>query len=472
MAGKDAVAVEAWGDSEEKALPETKERQVASVMYGDKAFTVKLAAFRASRFGFLMALVVCGTFAWLLVRYVMTIEGEDQVITNAFAKLSESMANTVKQAMKQDLIYQDMVADVWAIKPTISRAEFRQMIMSEAYAPGLETISGMSLIPRVMGAAERTALESGADEERLRAECCANDASTGTTCSTVAATGLFCEGATPSYQITQFSSDELKTADGTSQGYLDRVGQEEYMVVHMIEPFESNSKVWGFNLLSSDARLAAWRKAMESGQKTFTRRLTLVQGDSSEYGVLVWLPMFKKTDGSWTTAFKGPSADLTPVGSVNGVYFLQKMLTKALESTYTKNQMKHIRIYLFDNADELNGKQQFLASYNSPFDFESLKDSSPSTAIQKMATVETMTITLDNTDVKWSMIVAATPEYAAALRTWYPEIALAIGAVVVMLSLTDRLLGHPRLILKSYNVDTQMQGASTMISVLPGQQQP
>eukprot|EP00972_Heterocapsa_arctica_P037289 5488661-Heterocapsa_arctica.AAC.1 len=60
----------------------------------------------------------------------------------------------------------------------------------------------------------------------------------------------------------------------------------------MIEPFETNSKVWGFNLLSSDARLAAWRSAMNTGKKTYTTRLNLVQGTTAEYGVLVWLPIY------------------------------------------------------------------------------------------------------------------------------------------------------------------------------------
>lgn len=57
---------------------------------------------------------------------------------------------------------------------------------------------------------------------------------------------------------------------------------EEYMVVDVIEPFETNSKVWGFNLLSSPARHSAWLSAMKTGKKTFTRRLNLVQSTDKD----------------------------------------------------------------------------------------------------------------------------------------------------------------------------------------------
>lgn len=84
---------------------------------------------------------------------------------------------------------------------------------------------------------------------------------------------------------------------------------------------------------------------------------------AKEFGVLVWLPVFKSSSGGWTTALAGNVDGLTAVGSVNGVYRVQHLLTTALQSTYSEAQLSDTTIFLFDNADELGGRAQFLAAY-------------------------------------------------------------------------------------------------------------
>lgn len=84
-------------------------------------------------------------------------------------------------------------------------------------------------------------------------ECCANAPITGPSCASIAATGLFCNTTGEQrYQITEFGPDgSLVPAVGNSSEYLQRVGAEEYMVVDMIEPFETNAKASRERLMRS-----------------------------------------------------------------------------------------------------------------------------------------------------------------------------------------------------------------------------
>lgn len=127
-------------------------------------------------------------------------------------------------------------------------------------------------------------------------------------------------------------------------------------------------QVWGFNLLSSPARLAAWRSATKSGKKTFSRRLNLVQSSDKEFGVLVWLPIFADPAGDWTVSMNGVKPGHVPVGSVNGVYGAQFLLRRALQSTYSTAQLGDTAVFLFDDSSELGGRAEFLAAYGAAVD--------------------------------------------------------------------------------------------------------
>eukprot|EP00928_Gymnodinium_smaydae_P050557 TRINITY_DN3410_c0_g1_i7.p1 TRINITY_DN3410_c0_g1~~TRINITY_DN3410_c0_g1_i7.p1 ORF type:complete len:465 (+),score=50.52 TRINITY_DN3410_c0_g1_i7:60-1454(+) len=417
-----------------------------------------MAMVRTQRFGMVSFIVFTLSLLWAGVRYYLMVNGENQVSQQAFEKLAISIKNTIRMRVQQDLVYQDMIAGIWITNPKLSRSDFRKLVLSEPYKPGLQAMTGISLIPRVIGAADRIALENDLASEQLRKDCCTGTSNTGSKCTSVAASGLFCgagayAGASPQrYQFTQFGANGvLVPAVGNSSKYIERVGQEEYMVVDVIEPFASNSKVWGFNLLSSDTRLAAWRSAMATGMKTFTRRLNLVQSTSKEYGFLVWLPVFTRADGEWVTALDGNTNGLTAVGSVNGVYRAQRLLTAAIESTYSEEQLDDIRVFLFDNAEELNGKAQFLAAYwkGAQDTYTIFGQSSAESVTAKNSVVVHVDLKVESADVRWLVIVESTTDYLSKRRTNNPMIGLTITLVVVLASTIDRWIGHPKLVVRS-----------------------
>lgn len=434
---------------------------------GQYSFLVRVGRARNAHFGLVSGFVLLGSLVWLGLRYWFMIDGENTISREALQKLAMSIKNTIQVQVQQDLIYQDQIANLWCAHPQISRSEFRRVVMSETYEAGLVTMTGISLIPRVVGPAGRTGLESSADTERLRQECCANDPATGSSCSTVAATGLFC-GAGGRYQVTQFGSGGvLVPAIANDTAYIDRVGSEEYMVVDMIEPFETNHKVWGFNLLSSATRHQAWVTAMRTGKKTFTRRLNLVQSSVSEYGFLVWLPIFESADGQgWTTAMSGTvDVNLRAVGSVNGVYKAQVLLTRALESTYSKEQLEHVSVFLLDNAAELNGRSQFLAAYGDVGDdlYNQFGDKTLSDLRDDAEVSMVMDLAIDNSDAHWQVLVSSSDRYLAEKRTWYPEVALIIGALLLVTSTIDRWLGHPKIMAATIRRKNRQQATQARI---------
>ncbi len=68
----------------------------------------------------------------------------------------------------------------------------------------------------------------------------------------------------------------------------------EYVPVLMIEPLEDNRKALGFNVLSNPVRREALDLARDIGEPITTGKIKLVQGTSSQAGVLVFRPHYRK----------------------------------------------------------------------------------------------------------------------------------------------------------------------------------
>jgi hypothetical protein len=402
-----------------------------------------LAKRRAQSFGAVTGLFCIGSLAWVIVRYFMNVNGENSVSEFAFDQIASTITNSLRAGLVTNMVFQDMAANFWIVTPQLSREAFRNFASSELYAPGLAFSTGVSIIPRVLGDAQRLALENRPEAELLRRQCCANDPRTGSSCAKVAGGGLFCSAGSGRYEITQNGPNgTLMPAVGNSSA--------EYMVVDMIEPFASNARVWGFNLLSNDARLKAWKVAKLTGLRTVTRRLNLVQATTAEYGVLVWLPVFADAAGSLRTALNGNLTGLTPVGSVNCAYSMQSMLAAILNATFLSSQFRSMQVFLFDDAVELNGREQYLASFGTgrsdAYTFYGNKSAADVT--RDMSLVAVHSLLIDKSDLRWKVVVVADPAYLSIRRTNNPEVALVVSLILFVMSVADRLLGNPRLVVR------------------------
>jgi len=69
--------------------------------------------------------------------------------------------------------------------------------------------------------------------------------------------------------------------------------RHEYFPIFFLEPFEGNEKALGYDVMSDDTRRKTLEQAALAGSAYATSRLTLVQGGSDGYGVLVARPVYE-----------------------------------------------------------------------------------------------------------------------------------------------------------------------------------
>jgi len=79
-------------------------------------------------------------------------------------------------------------------------------------------------------------------------------------------------------------------------GKLARASQRPYYVtVHYIEPLGANIKALGFDVASNPTRREALELARDTGEFVSTARIKLVQETGNQFGLLVFMPIYKKS---------------------------------------------------------------------------------------------------------------------------------------------------------------------------------
>ena len=79
-----------------------------------------------------------------------------------------------------------------------------------------------------------------------------------------------------------------------AQGEMVRAAaRDEYFPVYFVEPVVGNQAAIGFDLGSNPVRLEALTRARDTGQIVATERITLVQEMATEYGILLFRPVYR-----------------------------------------------------------------------------------------------------------------------------------------------------------------------------------
>lgn len=79
-----------------------------------------------------------------------------------------------------------------------------------------------------------------------------------------------------------------------SAGLVPVADRQDYVAVHFIEPYDINKGAHGFDVGSNTTRRQAFEKARDTGQPVATSRITLVQETGEQFGVLVFMPVYKR----------------------------------------------------------------------------------------------------------------------------------------------------------------------------------
>ncbi|MGD0283503.1 MAG: CHASE domain-containing protein, partial [Dissulfurispiraceae bacterium] len=88
---------------------------------------------------------------------------------------------------------------------------------------------------------------------------------------------------------------DFQITERIAQGKMKRAEKrKEYFPVYFVEPYKGNEIALGFDLASNPARLAALEAARKTGEMHATARITLVQETKSQFGFIVFAPVYRK----------------------------------------------------------------------------------------------------------------------------------------------------------------------------------
>ena len=143
----------------------------------------------------------------------------------------------------------------------------------------------------------------------------------------------------PSFQITEVDAKQQRVPAKT---------RPQYAPVTFIEPYQYNNKVLNFDNLSNPSRLAAFNSATDSGDLIISPRIKLLQ-DSSQYGVLAVIPLYRKNLALQTLTEKR----LAISSYVTAALKLNDMMTTALKHSNTHGLSYRLRDSTAPTAEQL-----------------------------------------------------------------------------------------------------------------------
>src|SRR5262245_9801932 len=204
-----------------------------------------------------------------------------------FERWAHTLADTLRTTLDGYLDALHGIESFYASAPEVSRQEFRTFVQWVfARHPGIQALSWDRRVPDV----ERSAYEAA-----MR------------------------QGGYPAFQITEQNA----------QGQLVRAAtRHEYMAVTYIEPSAGNENALGYDVRSDTDRLVALHGARDTGTPRATGRLTLVQETRQQFGLLIFLPLYRTGRPPDTVEARRQHL----YGYVTGVFRISDMMEASLRT--------------------------------------------------------------------------------------------------------------------------------------------
>lgn len=227
---------------------------------------------------------------------------EDERIQHIFAEQAAPVSALVARALDRYLETVRSIGALYAASNAVDREGFRGFVArSLTRMPGIQA---MEWIPRVP-AAERADYEASARRDG-------------------------------------FTDFRIKERNAVGK-MVPAAARNEYFPVIFVEPLRGNERAVGFDLASNPARRAALDEARDSGEMVGTQRITLVPEEASQFGFLVFLPVYEK--GIVPATVEQRRAKLK--GFALGVYRIGDILDAAMEAA---GRLVDLDLYFFDRS--------------------------------------------------------------------------------------------------------------------------
>jgi diguanylate cyclase (GGDEF)-like protein/PAS domain S-box-containing protein len=289
---------------------------------------------------------------------------ERERIMAEFRRLAKERHAALQRQIALSLQAVESIQAFYAGSMEVDREEFRAFV-SHILARH-KSIQALEWIPRIPGA------RRGDYERRARRE------------------------GSPAFQITVRNS----------QGRMVRSPERgEHFPVYFVEPYRGNEIALGFDLASNPTRRESLERSRDRGELLATARITLVQEKESQFGMLVFAPIYR--NGAPADTVEARRQNL--LGFALGVFRIGDILDQAL--TYL--DPAGIDLYLHDrSAPE---EQSLLCSRPSRLAKPegSLREADAGIRLE-------LAETLDVGGRQWELRCRATPEFIAARKSWLP----------------------------------------------------
>ncbi|MBF0505776.1 MAG: CHASE domain-containing protein [Nitrospirae bacterium] len=310
----------------------------------------------------LFAVIVVLGVALSIIVSALSYYADKKIIQAEFNEAAENRYSALKREIDSDL---DVLASLQTLYYTsgkdIERSEFRNY--TSHILKQHASIQALEWIPRVPDS-RREAYERTARREGF-----------------------------PDFQLTEC----------VAQGKMKRAEKrKEYFPVYFVEPYKGNEIALGFDLASNPERLETLEAARKTGDIRATARITLVQETKSQFGFIVFAPIYGK--GALTNSDLVRWDNLE--GFALGVFRISDIAEKAINYFKPEN----VDFFIYDAS--VPEKERFLYTHSSR---------SRKTPLLNRDQPETNLIsskTLEVAGRKWMVICSATPDFIAARSSW------------------------------------------------------
>jgi len=202
-----------------------------------------------------------------------------------FGLLAQNRAMLVQQEIDRCLELLDAIGGFYDATDKVTRLRFSAFVQGAMV--GVSGVQALEFIPRVQGG------RRDAFEESVRAE------------------GF------PEFSITE------RDASGTMRPADARL---EYFPVYFVEPFKGNEAALGYDLASNPVRREALTLAMDTASPVATGRIVLVQEKRSQYGFLLFRPIYRQGAPAGTSEQRRAALE----GFALGVFRVEDLAESAL----------------------------------------------------------------------------------------------------------------------------------------------
>lgn len=136
---------------------------------------------------------------------------------------------------------------------------------------------------------------------------------------------------------------DFKFTERKQQGVMARAAdRDEYFPVYFVEPARGNELALGFDLASNPARLDALNLSRQTGKLVASARITLVQEKSNEFGMLMFVPIYRQRESLFSSEKRG----FKFLGFGLGVFRIANLV----EDTFVDLKPQGIDVFLYDES--------------------------------------------------------------------------------------------------------------------------